>query len=210
VKSDHFLFQTYLYTTAVFAHPPESMKYSDEEIVKKVLAGEKQFFGVLVDRYQQPVYNLMLRYTQNSDEAADLTQDAFVRTFERLSQFRADKVFFSWMYSLAINLARDWNRKKFRQNAKNHILQQEAAERQDGEDGKANIELGHDLQQVQHALMEIASQTREILILRYRHGYSVHDVASSFDLTESAVKMRIKRGLAQLRNILLDKQGQES
>ena len=59
------------------------MNYSDEEIVKKVLAGEKQFFGELVDRYQRPVYNLMLRYAQNSDEAADLTQDAFLRTYER-------------------------------------------------------------------------------------------------------------------------------
>lgn len=194
----------------MFAYTPEPMKYSDEEIVKKVLAGEKQFFGVLVDRYQQPIYNLMLRYTQNSDKAADLTQEAFVRTFERLWQFRADKVFFSWMYSLSINLARDWKRKKNRYNANNHLLQQEALERQNDEDGLTNIERSQDVQQVQYALMELASQVREMLILRYRHGYSIHDVANAFSLSESAVKMRIKRGLAQLRVILLEQQGRES
>ena len=182
------------------------MNYSDEEIVQKVLAGEKQLFGTLVDRYQQPVYNLMLRYTEKSDEAADLTQEAFLRIFERLWLFRANKVFFSWMYSLAVNLARDWSRKRIRHKAKIHILQHEAAARQDDEDENASIEIRQEVQQVQHALMGLSSQTREILILRYRHGCSVHDVASSFNLSESAMKMRIKRGLAQLRDILLDKQ----
>lgn len=183
------------------------MNYSDEEIVQKVLAGEKQLFGVLVDRYQQPVYNLMLRYTQNIDEAADLTQDAFVRIFERLWLFRSDKVFFSWMYSLAVNLARDWHRKEMRQNGKRHLLQHEAAERQDDNDENDGIEIRQEVEHVQHALMKLAEQTREILILRYRHGRPVHDVARSFSLSESAVKMRIKRGLAQLRDLLLDKQG---
>lgn len=182
------------------------MNYSDEEIVKKVLAGEKQLFGELVDRYQQPVYNLMLRYAQNRDEAADLTQDAFLRIYERLWSFRTNKVFFPWMYSLAVNLAKDWNRKNIRHKARIHILQHEAAERQDDEDENAGIETRQEVEQVQYALMELSTQTREILILRYRHGYPVNDVASSFSLSKSAVKMRIKRGLAQLRNILLDKQ----
>ena len=182
------------------------MNYSDEEIVKKVLAGEKQLFGELVDRYQRPIYNLMLRYAQNRDEAADLTQDAFLRTYERLWSFRTNKVLFPWMYSLAVNLAKDWNRKNIRQKAKAHILQHETAEKQHNEDEKTGIETRQELEQVQCALMELSTQTREILILRYRHGYPVNDVASSFSLSKSAVKMRIKRGLEQLRNILLEKQ----
>jgi len=186
------------------------MNYSDEEIVKEVLAGEKQLFGVLVDRYQRPVYNLMLRYAQNSDEAADLTQDAFMRSFERLWLFRTGEVFFPWLYSLAVNLAKDWSRKKNRQQAKMHILQYEAADRQADEDENNSSENRQEIEQVQHGLMELPSRTREILILRYRHGCPIQDVAGVFRLSESAVKMRIKRGLAQLRDILLDKQSQQS
>jgi len=200
----------------MFFFAPGLMNYSDEEIVREVLAGEKQLFGVLVDRYQQPVFNLMLRYARNSDEAADLTQDAFVRSFERLWLFRTNEVFFPWLYSLAVNLAKDWNRKKNRQQAKLHILQHEAADRQADEDENNGSENRQEIEQVQHGLMELPSQTREILILRYRHGCPIQDIAGAFRLSESAVKMRIKRGLAQLREILihpcgvLDKQGQQS
>jgi RNA polymerase sigma-70 factor (ECF subfamily) len=183
------------------------MKYSDEEIVKEVLAGEKHLFGLLIDRYQRPVYNLMLRYAGNSDEAADLTQDAFVRSFERLRLFCGDRTFFPWMYSLAINLAKDWSRKKSRQRAKMYLLQQQATELQDDSEGNGDRETRQEIEQVEDSLMQLSSETREILILRYRHGRPIQDVAGAFNLSESATKMRIKRGLAQLREILLDKEG---
>jgi len=186
------------------------MDYSDEEIVKDVLAGEKQLFGLLVDRYQQPVYNLMFRYAGNRDEAADLTQDAFLRIFERLRLFQADKVFFPWLYSLAINLAKDWSRKKNRQHRKMFLLQQQAEETQIDTAVHEDSENRQEIEQVEHGLMLLPSQTREILILRYRHGCPIQDVASAFKISESAVKMRIKRGLAQLRGILLDKESLQS
>jgi RNA polymerase sigma-70 factor, ECF subfamily len=182
------------------------MNYSDEEIVCEVLAGEKQLFGLLVDRYQQPIYNLMFRYTQNRDEAADLTQDAFVRTFERLWLFRTEEVFFPWLYSLAVNLARDWSRKRSRHHKKLHLLQHEAADRQADLDDNSSSENRQEISKVQRGLMELPSQTREVLILRYRHGCLIQDVARTFGISESAVKMRIKRGLAQLRRILVDKE----
>lgn len=183
------------------------MKYSDEEIVKKVLAGEKQLFELLIDRYQQPVYNLMLRYAGNSDEAAELTQDTLVRTFERLRLFRADRTFFSWLYRLAINLAQDWSRKKSRQRTKMYLLQQQSIELHDDSEGKWDRETRQEIEQVEDGLMQLSSQTREILIFRYRHGRPIRDVANAFNLSESAAKMRIKRGLAKLREILLDKAG---
>lgn len=183
------------------------MRYSDEEIVKEVLAGEKQLFELLIDRYQQPVYNLMLRYAGNRDEAAELTQDTFVRTFERLQLFHTNRTFFPWLYSLAINLAKDWSRKKSRQRAKLYLLQQQSKELQDDSEGDGNRETRREIEQVEDGLMRLSSLTREILILRYRHGRPIQDVASAFNLSESAAKMRIKRGLAQLQEILLDKIG---
>jgi RNA polymerase sigma-70 factor (ECF subfamily) len=178
------------------------MNHRDEDIVKKVLAGEKQLYEVLVDRYQRPLYNLMYRYSRNTEEAADLTQDAFVRAFDKLHLFRAETAFFPWLYRLAVNLAGDWSRKKNRRHAKLHILQNEFLDEQADKDACTRMENREELRQVQHALRELPSRIREILIFRYRHDRSIRDVADAFSLSESAVKMRIKRGLAQLRSIL--------
>ena len=180
----------------------ELMSYSDEEIVELVLGGEKELFGILVDRYQQPVYNLMLRCAHNSDEAADLAQDVFLRAFDRLWSFRAEGSFFTWLYSLAVNLARDWQRRKRTRNSKQHILEQEEMSREDGLNHHGRIENLEQVSLLHHALLSLADMTREILILRYRHGCPVKEVARTFNLSESAVKMRIKRGLEQLRTIM--------
>ncbi len=186
------------------------MNYSDEEIVKMVLAGEKQRYEVLVERYQRPIFNLMFRYVHDNDEAADLSQDVFVRAFDKLHLFRTDMAFFPWLYRLAVNLADDWSRKNLRHHAKMHILQQEALDRQTGEDICARMENKEEHSQVEDALQELADHTRETLILRYRHGCSIRYVADAFNLSESAVKMRIKRGLAQLRTILSSNQNRRS
>lgn len=87
------------------------MSETDEEIIEEVLAGNTQIFEVLVNRYERPVYNLMYRYSNNVEEAADLTQDVFLSVFRNLGTFKQGKGFFSWMYTIALNRARDWARK---------------------------------------------------------------------------------------------------
>ena len=178
------------------------MEYSDEEIVAQVLEGDKELFGMLVERYQQPLFNLMYRSSCSREEAADLTQDAFVRAFDRLWSFRSNRRFFPWLYALAINLARDWERRKKSHNAKQHILKQETLEREDGNNHYAEVENKENLSLLHNALLDLSSQTREILILRYRHGRPIREVAEIFNLSESAIKMRVKRGLEQLRGIM--------
>jgi RNA polymerase sigma-70 factor, ECF subfamily len=181
------------------------MSYSDEEIIEQVLEGDKELFGILVERYQQPLFNLMLRSTHNRDEAADLTQDVFVRAFDKLWSFRSDKRFFPWLYSLAMNLAKDWQRKKRNHGSKQHIIEQESLEREDVDHHHTMIENREEVSLLQGALLDLSGQTREILLLRYRHGRPVREVAEIFDLSESAIKMRVKRGLEQLRGIMENK-----
>lgn len=183
------------------------MNYSDEEIVVQVLAGEKELFGMLIDRYQRPIYNLMRRSAHNDDEAADLTQDVFVRAFDKLWSFRAGGRFFSWLYGLAVNLAKDWKQKTNRRNSQLHIIEQEALDQDDGMDQNIGIESQEEAHFLRQALLELRDQTREILVLRYRHGCSIKEVATTFNINESAVKMRIKRGLEQLRSMIEKAQG---
>ncbi len=179
------------------------MNVSDEEIVEQVLAGEKETFRLLIERYQKPVYNLMYRVTHSSEEAADLSQEVFIIAFDKLWRFNRDRPFFPWLYTIAINRLRDWKRKNNLNTAKQYIIEQKEQDR------SASLPRQHE--QFEHreaadnmklALLQLHEQTREILLARFEHDMKVREVAAAFGLTESSVKMKVKRGLEELKNRL--------
>ncbi len=178
------------------------MNLSDEDIVDGVLAGEKELYAVLVERYQRPVYNLMYRYSHNMEEAADLTQEVFVRTFDRLGSFRAGSSFFPWLYALAVNQANDWSRSRARRKARVDDYVQEAMFSETPADQQALVEAKETEEVIDRALAGLPVETRELLIFRYRHERSIREAAMVFKISESAVKMRIKRGLDDLQQEL--------
>lgn len=177
------------------------MNLSDEDIVEGILAGGKELFAVLVERYQRPVYNLMFRYAGNGEEAADLTQEVFIRSFDRLKSFRAGNSFFPWLYSLAVNRANDWSRGRTRSRVGldaygDHLRQEGSA------DQLSRLERRETGRIIDQALARMPDEIRELLIFRYRHERSIKEAALVFNLSESAVKMRIKRGLDELQEEL--------
>lgn len=158
-------------------------------------------FAELVRRYQRPVYNLLRRYTGNSEEAEDLAQEVFVRIYDKLWTFRGDQQFFPWLYAIAVNRARDWCRRCARQRA---IIAPF-----DGDDSPDPACTQHRLLERQEvakalekALTTLPESTRELLIYRYRYERSLKEAARVFSLSESAAKMRIKRGLEKLEAYL--------
>ncbi len=183
------------------------MHLTDEEIVQEVLAGRKHSYAEIVTRYQQPVFNLMYRYTRHDQDAADLTQEVFLRAFHRLSTYRSDCSLFSWLYTLAVNRANDWSRSNKRRQENIQAFAWENGIPLQTENPAASMEKREEGERLQKALGLLSSETREILLLRYRHERPIREVATVFDLRESAVKMRIKRGLEQLQKILLEMHG---
>jgi len=184
-----------------------SVNVSDEEIVEQVLAGEKETFRILIERYQKPVYNLMYRAVRSSDDAADLSQEVFLLAFDRLWRFNRDRPFFPWLYTIAVNHLRDWQRKNSLNRAKQYIIEQTEQER------SALLPKQHEqfesreaADKVKSALLQLHEQTREILLARFEHGMKVREVAAAFGITESSVKMKVKRGLHELKNRLEEKQ----
>lgn len=176
---------------------------SDEEIVEQVLAGEKEMFRVLIERYQKPVYNLLYRGLDNSEDAADLAQEVFLVAFDKLWRFNRSRSFLPWLYTIAMNKRRDWQRKKGVFKTSRYIIEQAEKER------AASIIRQYDMleareasDKVRAALFLLSEQTREVLLARYEHGMKVREVADIFGLSESAVKMKVKRGLNELKNRL--------
>lgn len=185
------------------------MHRTDEEIVTEVLAGKTQHYAEIVTRYQKPVFNLMYRYTRHELDAADLTQDVFFKAFSRLSSYRPERSLFSWLYTLAINVANDWSRARTRRQTKLPPLDELHTPHSTYRNPAIRLEDREQGELLEQALALISAETREILHLRYRHEQPVKEVATIFGMSESAVKMRIKRGLEQLQKIMQEKNDHE-
>ena len=179
------------------------MEKSDEEIIRRVLGGRKQEYSVLILRYQRQIYNLMYRYSHSEHAAADLTQEVFLRAYEKLSSFRSGHSFFSWLYTLAVNRANDWSRKRSRHYKKNMQLHNSLPEPAiSGSTLEKILENREEVQRLQRVMNLLTDETREILMLRFHHECSVKEVARIFSISESAVKMRTSRGLQQLQGLM--------
>lgn len=174
----------------------------ENRLIKEILNGDVEAFAVLVNRYQRPLYNMMLRMTGSREDATDLTQEAFLKAYQNLEQFRPSGRFFPWLYTIGINLARDHLRK---------LKSAAAAVR--GEQEKENAvyglndqaqELIHrlDAERISVLLAKLPEGYREALILRFHEGFTLDEVGVALGISTSGAKMRITRGLQRLRDML--------
>ncbi len=175
---------------------------NDRALVRRVLKGEVQLFAKIVERYERPVYNLMYRYCRSEQDAADLSQDVFLRIYDRLASFNGDKKFFPWVYALAINIANDWYRSNSLKRQKMAELQWQIPDVGAGSEQERILidqEVAGDLYR---ALDELSDASREMVVLRYRYELNFSEIAYIFNASEGAVKMKISRGLAKMKTIL--------
>jgi RNA polymerase sigma-70 factor, ECF subfamily len=178
----------------------------DQQVVNRVLRGDVNAFGSLVERYQRPMYNLMFRVTGSEDEAAELTQEAFVRTYRKLERFQPGRRFFPWLYAIGLNVARDYVRKDKtrREVSVAREIEHVSGWCNPGEEEERRCE-GIDFLRLEKALCELPLIYREAVVLRYHQDLSTRDVASALRVSVSAAKMRVARGLEMLRQALRGK-----
>ncbi|MBN1847793.1 MAG: sigma-70 family RNA polymerase sigma factor [Deltaproteobacteria bacterium] len=174
------------------------MENSENNVITDILGGNKEAYAVLIERYQRPLFNLMLRTSLNSEDALDLTQETFVRAYEKLDRFNPSNRFFPWLYTIGLNLARDFLRKKrIRESRTDEIREaQESLSLASAEPN--NLDLDH----IQEALATLSLESREAVILRFHEDMPVKDVAKTLGISISGAKMRIHRALLKLRRIL--------
>lgn len=173
------------------------MEISDETLIKQILGGDTASFAVIVERYKVQIYNLMYRYSSSAEDAADMTQDVFCRLFEKLGRYRSEKSFFAWLYTLALNYARDWAKKKNNRERKIDRFSREYSNNEAKSPGSI-LEAGQEAKNLVAALQTLAEDRREMVLLRYRHERSIREISEIFDVSESAVKMRLQRALDDL------------
>lgn len=168
----------------------------DQVLVSQTLAGDRNAFGGLVDRYQKPVFNLALRMVQDRDDAEDIAQSTFVKAFSRLSSFDGSFRFFSWLYKIALNeCANCLNRRK------RHEPLSEGLTSDEGAAGLSSDEQRH----LQEALADLQEGDRALVLLKHYEGRSYEEIGEILDISAQKVKSRLFSARLKLRASLLRK-----
>ena len=182
----------------------------EREIIERVLAGDNDAFGVLVERYQSKVYNLALRMTGSEDDAADMAQETFLRAWRSLPAFQFESAFSTWLFRMTHNICIDHLRSKKRKPTVSLTMQDDGGEEtaqldlpDPGPDPEQSLLQSEERTLVARALQALPADYREILTLRAIDDLSYQKIAEILHLQEGTVKSRLSRARAQLRKIVL-------
>jgi RNA polymerase sigma-70 factor, ECF subfamily len=173
---------------------------SDLSLVQRVQRGDKGAFDVLVLKYQHKVVKLVMRYVRNPAEAEDIAQDAFIKAYRALPQFRGDSAFYTWLYRIAINtaknavVARDRNPVNFDLNMSDNEESYEMQGRlKDSETPEALVLTDEIRTTVNTAIDNLPDDLRTAIVLRELEGLSYEEIAATMDCPVGTVRSRIFR-----------------
>lgn len=172
---------------------------TDQQLVARVQKGDTRAFDLLVLKYQHKIFGLISRYVRDSDEVQDVAQEAFIKAYRALPNFRGDSAFYTWLYRIAINTAKNYLVSRSRRPPGSD-LELEDAEYLESGSGLREIEnpenalFGAELKAVvEGAIGALPEDLRTAITLREFDGLSYEDIADIMDCPVGTVRSRIFR-----------------
>lgn len=190
------------------ARPASGVEQSDLELVRRAQRGERGAFDLLVLRYQHKVVKLVARLLRDRTEAEDVAQEAFVKAYRALGSFRGDSAFYTWLYRIAVNTARNTLASRQRRP-----LQYEAG-LSEGEQAAVDSRMRHvdtpeanalsdEIHEtVNRAIGDLPEDLRTAIVLREVEGLSYEEIATAMDCPVGTVRSRIFRAREAIDRIL--------
>lgn len=181
---------------------------TDGELVAALADGRTEAFQTLVERYQDRVYNTVYRMVGSAEDARDIVQDAFLKAYENLSQFRGASSFYTWLFRIAVNLALTFRRRSKRLRIVRPLdgaSEMEVSHSQAGrlaEAPEAAMEMAESRQRITQALDNLDGEHRAAVVLRDIEGLDYETISSILDVPTGTVKSRIHRARMMLREEL--------
>ena len=172
---------------------------SDEILVERVKRGDKKAFDALVLKYQGRILNLVSRLVHNPSDASDVAQDAFIKAYRALPGFRGDSAFYTWLYRIALNTAKNFLASGARQHfsATSDYTEMEQIDQSDTLKEQATPErllLTQELQEtIIRAIAELPADMRSAIMLREIDGLSYEEIAVVMECPVGTVRSRIFR-----------------
>jgi len=176
-----------------------SDKSLDQDLVAKVQQGDKKAFDLLVLKYQQKVANIVSRYIRDPHESLDVTQEAFIKAYRALPGFRGDSAFYTWLYRIAINTAKNYLVAQKRRPPSSDVDAEMAAQIDVGEKLKdrsspESIALRDEIAEtVRQAIDDLPDELKTAITLRELEGMSYEEIANAMSCPIGTVRSRIFR-----------------
>lgn len=174
------------------------MRPDDETLAGRFLGGDTAAFEALFERYEKTIYNVAFRMVGDRDAARDITQNVFLKAFDKLATFDTKQRFFSWLYRIAINESIDFNAKRRPADTLDDRLP-------DPDAGPADdLRRAEERAAVQRALMTLSDDHRTVIVLRHFLGCSYAEMSDVLELPATTVKSRLFDSRRALRNALVE------
>ena len=195
-------------------HPTDEKRDSPEllALISRASRGDDAAFSSLMERYEKLVFNLAYQYTQNREDAADVSQEVFLKLWRSLSAFRGESSFATWIFRITQNSALDLLRKRSGNAALSLTVVSEDGDDEGREHELADPAIEHDpaatverkerAAAVQEAIASLRADHREILVLREMRGLSYTEISDMLGLELGTVKSRINRARMQVKEFL--------
>lgn len=175
---------------------------SDEHIVEKVLEGEKDLFGVLLERYQRFVYRIALSYLRDCDRAEDATQEAFLIAYENLDRLRDRSVFASWIAGITKNVCRNVIKRAPPSVSLGYLAELRIEPSDSGFPGATDGKDHELIALVRKLLPEMPQIYREVLELYYTEEQATKTIAQFLGISQGAVITRLHRARKLLEKMI--------
>jgi len=176
-----------------------SASATDKQLVQRVQKGDRRAFDLLVIKYQQKIMSLISRYVSDADEVQDVAQEAFVKAYRALPNFRGDSAFYTWLYRIAINTAKNYLVSRSRRPPGRDVdledaqFMESADQLRDGQTPENSL-FGEELRAVVNAtLADLPDDLRAAVTLREFDGLSYEEIAEVMDCPVGTVRSRIFR-----------------
>lgn len=172
---------------------------TDQQLVARVQKGDKRAFDLLVLKYQHKIFGLISRYIRDADEVQDVAQEAFIKAYKALPNFRGDSAFYTWLYRIAINTAKNYLVSRSRRPPGTDIEVADAEYLENGSglheiETPENALFGAELKAVvEAAIAALPEDLRAAITLREFEGLSYEDIADIMDCPVGTVRSRIFR-----------------
>jgi RNA polymerase sigma factor (sigma-70 family) len=173
---------------------------TDTEIINRVLKGEQQMFAELVTRYQSYVFTLVLRFTENREDAEEVSQDVFVKAYRSLADFRGDSKFSTWLYTVARTTSITFLRKRKLETTsidnEKTFVQLENRE----SSFKANlVEQKSRIKMVNEAIQLLSPDDAQIITLFYKAEQSLEEMGQILGMEPNTIKVKLHRARQRLK-----------
>ena len=191
-----------------------NISIDDDVLVQKCRQDDTEAMGRLIVKYQDRIFNVILKICANYDDAAELTQETFVKVIENIGTFKGKSSFYTWLFRIAVNLTLNYCKRRFKLGT--YSLEAPVVQESEGVRGQLSAFLSDESaadpaviaqqketgQIVMHSLSKLDDDHRTIIVLRDIEGMSYEQISNILDLELGTVRSRLSRAREKLRQIL--------